>query len=994
MSGFRLEKGGSLIDRQKPVSFRFDGKTERGFAGDTLASALLASGRMLFGRSFKYHRPRGLFSAGPEEPNALVALRTGARKEPNTRATTVELFEGLEAASQNRFPSLAFDLMAVNDRLSRFLVAGFYYKTFMGSGQPVWHFFERFIRRAAGLGKATLDPDPDRYEKMNAFADVVVVGAGPSGLMAAMAAAKHSRRVLLVDENAVAGGRIYEETCEIDGKPARVWAARLKAELKALPNVKYLPRTTVYGYFDGNVLGAVERVADHKVVPDAFEPRQRHWTIHARKVVLATGAIERPIVFGGNDRPGVMLASAGLSYASRYGVSPGSKVVVFANNDGGARTAMGLADLGVPVTTLIDPRPALGEGLTGALAGRGILVRTGTVVTATSGSKALKSVSIAAYDAASETIAGKPEELACDALLVSGGWIPTIHLASQAGGAPVFNEELQAFLPGKPREDWIACGNAAGVLDIENCLTSGAEAGRKAAGPSDENPFEMPRIEMGCGPFFPAKMVEAPRSAKSKAFVDLQNDVTTEDILLAEREGFRSVEHVKRYTTLGMAADQGKTSNVNGLAVLAKARGMTISEAGTTRFRMPYSPVAMGALAGREVDAHFRPVRRTPMHDWHVAQGAEMMAAGLWMRPRIYGREGETLEAAYVREARNVREAVGIVDVSTLGKIDVQGRDAAIFLDRIYSNPISRLPVGKARYGLMLREDGVLFDDGTLWRLGETHFMITTTTANAGPVLAHLEYYLSVIWPDLKASVASVTDRWAAMAVAGPNARAVLEKAVGGCDVSNDAFPPMAIRDGRIGAHPVKIARLSFSGELAYEVYCGWNAGLAVWEQLVAAGKPEGLMPYGMEALGTLRIEKGHITGAEMDGRTTAADLGLGQMVSKKKSYVGSAMVDRTGLADPDRAVLVGLSSMDGQPIRPGSHLCGADGKSQGHVTAMTYSPVKQTYIALALLQRGRRKDGRKAGSGFPAQERKRECGSDIALLPRSGREQNAWLNR
>lgn len=966
MSGFRLQKGGVLIERRREIVFRFDGRTETGFAGDTLASALLASGRTLFGRSFKYHRPRGLFSAGPEEPNALVALRTGARREPNTRATTVEIYDGLEAESQNRYPSLSFDLMAVNDRLSRFLVAGFYYKTFMGSGQPVWHFFERFIRKAAGLGRATLEADPDRYEKTNAFADVLVVGAGPSGLMAAMAAAKHGCRVLLVDENPVAGGRIFEEACEIDGKPARIWAARLKAELKSMRNVKYLPRTTVYGYFDGNVLGAVERVADHKAAPDPFEPRQRHWTIHAGKVVLATGAIERPMVFGGNDRPGVMLASAGLAYAGRYGVSPGKQVTVFSNNDGGARTAMALADLGVPVTMLIDPGKALSEGLTGALAGRGIVVRTGAVVTATSGRRALKSIRVARYDAKDETFKDEAEEIACDALLVSGGWTPTIHLASQAGGAPRFDEELQAFLPGEPREDWFACGNAAGILDIEGCLSSGAEAGRKAAGPSEEDPFEMPHIEMGCGPFAPAAMAEVPRSSKAKAFVDLQNDVTSDDIRLAEREGFRSVEHLKRYTTLGMAADQGKTANMNGLAVLAKARGMAIAEAGTTRFRMPYSPVAMGALAGREVDAHFRPVRRTPMHDWHVATGAEMMAAGLWMRPRIYARQDETLEAAYAREAQNVRENVGIVDVSTLGKIDVQGPDAARFLDRIYSNAIARLPVGKARYGLMLREDGILFDDGTLWRLSETHFMVTTTTANAAAVLAHLEFYLSAVWPDLKASVTSVTDRWAAMAVAGPNARNLLERAVEGCALSNDALPPMAIRDGRVGGHPVRIARLSFSGELAYEVYCNWDAGLAVWERLMAAGEGEGLMPYGMEALGTLRIEKGHITGAEMDGRTTAADLGLGAMVSTKKAYVGSAMTGRPALIDQDRAVLVGLRSLDGRPIRPGSHLCGADGKSQGHVTAMTYSPVKETYIALALLQRGRDRVGERLEAAFP----------------------------
>lgn len=969
MSGYRLDKGGLLIDRTKEIAFRFDGKTHQGHAGDTLASALLASGQTLFGRSFKYHRPRGLYSAGPEEPNALVELRPGSHQVPNTRATMVELHQGLEANSQNRFPSLGFDIMAVNDRFSRVLSAGFYYKTFMGTGQPVWHFFEHFIRRAAGLGKASHEADTDRYEKTNAFTDVLVVGAGPAGLMAAKAAAEAGKRVLLVDENAQAGGRLWDEGGEVEGMATHEWARAVIASLEARANVTILLRTSVYGYYDDNILGAAERVSDHKKTPDAHEPRHRHWTIHAKKVVLATGAIERPIAFSGNDAPGVMLASAGLAYAARYGVAAGRQVAIFANNDGGARAAIALSDLGVNVTALVDARASLGEGLTGALSARGVMVWTGSAVTGTRGRRALKSIDICGYDDDRGALVGAMETIACDALLVSGGWTPTVHLASQAGGPPVFDETLQAFLPGEPREDWIACGNVAGELDLASCITSGTRAGAEAAG-AVLREEELPEVHGACGPDTPLPLWEVPAAGKGKVFVDLQNDVTAEDVRLAEREGFRSVEHLKRYTTLGMAADQGKTSNVNGLAILARARGQSIPDVGTTRFRPPYQPVPIGAIAGREAGAHLMPVRRTPMHDWHEAHGGEMMEAGLWMRPQIYRREGETLEQAYVREARNVRENVGIVDVSTLGKIDVQGPDAAKFLDLIYTNAIGKVKVGKARYGLMLREDGILFDDGTAWRLGEGHYLVTTTTAGAAAVLAHMEYYLSAVWPELKVHVASVSDQWAGTAVAGPKARTLLEAVVTGCDLSNDALPQMGIADGKIGEIDVKIARLSFSGELAYEVYSGWNEGLAVWNALYEAGLPFGLMPYGMEAMGTLRIEKGHVTHAEMDGRTTAADLGLGALAAKRKPYIGSAMQDRPALADPDREVMVGLVSKDGEPIPAGSHLVTDEGRSLGHVTAFAFSPVKETYIALALLKQGRERIGDTLEAAFPLKER------------------------
>jgi sarcosine oxidase subunit alpha len=969
MSGFRLKTGGAHVTRERILTFRFDGRTLEGYEGDTLASALIASGRKLVGRSFKYHRPRGVFSAGVEEPNALVELRTGARQEPNSRATMVELFDGLEASSQNRWPSLRHDVMAVNDRVSPLLSAGFYYKTFMEAGQAGWHFAEKFIRRAAGLGRGTHLPDPDRYERQNTFCDLLVVGAGPAGLMAALTAARAGLRVILADENVHPGGRVFEESGQIDGLAPAAWALRMAEALQA-SGVRLMTRTSVYGYFDGNVLGAVERVGDHLAEPPVFRPRQRHWTIHARRVVLATGAIERPLVFTGNDTPGVMLASAGLAYARRFGVAVGRSVIVFSNNDGGARTALALHELGVPVKAVVDCRRAIDAALAERLGERGIRLETGAVVAATKGRKALASVEIRGFDPETGRLGDNGMHPACDTLLVAGGWTPSVHLASQAGGSPVFDETLHAFVPGTPREAWVACGACSGHLDLAACLRSGREAGATVAlalGGGEVEPPPLPELSGVADAELPAPVFEVPACGRGKRFVDLQHDVTADDIALANREGFSSVEHVKRYTTLGMAADQGKTSNVNAIALLARERGLATSGVGTTRFRMPWTPVAIGTLAGRETGGRLAPVRRTPLHDWHLEQGAEMMAAGRWMRPRAYIRPGETLEQAYVREARAVRASVGLVDVSTLGKIDVQGPDAAAFLDRIYANPMARLAVGKARYGVMLREDGILFDDGTAWRLSDTRFLVTTTTANAAAVLAHMEHCLEILWPELHVNVTSVTDRHAVMAIAGPASRAVLASALGEGDVSARACPPMGIVRGRIADVPVMIARLSFSGELAYEVCCNWNDGPGVWKALLAAGANDAITPYGMEALGALRIEKGHITGAEMDGRTTLADLGLGRMASRRKPYIGSAMLDREALADPGRPVLVGLVSQDGSPIRTGSHLTlSGEAASLGHVTAMTYSPVVGTHIALALLAGGRERVGDTLEAVFP----------------------------
>tara|TARA_R110002096_G_scaffold257381_1_gene450810 strand:+ start:138584 stop:141553 length:2970 start_codon:yes stop_codon:yes gene_type:complete len=977
MSGSRLNNKGHFIDPNKPIEFTFDGKTYNGFEGDTLSSAMISSGEMMMARSFKYHRPRGVYSAGPEEPNALVSLRSDGRLEPNCTAPTIELYDGLDAHSQNAWPSLSFDVMAINQLFSPLLVAGFYYKTFMGTGQKFWHFCEHFIRRAAGMGKASFEPDPDRYEKANLFADILIVGSGPAGLAAAKAAASSGAKILLVDENAQFGGSLHEEQGNIDGKAPDAWATDTLKELSENDNITLMSRTTVYGYFDDNTLGAIERVADHKAVPENSEPRQRHLKIFAKRVIIAAGSIERPLVFDGNDTPGVMLANAALRYANRYGASVGKNVTLFTNNDDGYTTAHRLRDLGVNVTTVIDAREKISGEL---LKNTGIDYKTGHVVTSATGGKSLSSIKIAPYDAQTKSI-GQQNTIKTDALLVSGGYTPTINLCSQTGTPAIFSDEIQSFIPGRANRPWVAAGAVLGSFNLNASLKDGIIAANdslKALELPASN-IMVPKV-VGQSPVaIPLPLTEIPSSNKSaKKFVDFQHDVSVTDLNIAHTEGFRSVEHLKRYTTLGMAADQGKTSNMNALAIMAELRGISIPQAGTTRFRAPYKPVALGALAGRDVGSHYHVTRRTPMHNWHRDHGAEMIEAGIWLRPRVYKKLGETLTDAYIREATAVRNSVGIVDVTSLGKIDVQGPDAAEFLNRIYANPFLKVAIGKARYGVMLREDGYMFDDGTSWRLSQTQFLMTTTTANAAGVLSEMERLLTLVWPDLKVHVSSVSDQWAGMAVAGPKSKETLSKIITDVDFSEEGLPFMGVTDGSIGDIPVKVARLSFSGERAYEVYTPTHFGTSIWEAIIKAGEPFDITPYGTEALGTLRIEKGHISGPELDGRTTMADVGLGKMASSKKQYVGSVLKERGGLVDQDRQTMVGLISHEHKPLLAGSHvLNGAE--NVGHVTSTTYSPALGKYIALALIKQGNAKIGKTLCATFPL---KNERNSVLVVEP------------
>ena len=765
---FRLAAGGA-IDRSQPLRFRFDGKDHLGFAGDTLASALLANGVRFVARSFKYHRPRGVLSAGCEEPNALVELRTGARREPNTRATIAELYEGLEAASQNRWPSLAFDLLSVSAPLSPLLRAGFYYKTFMWPASFWERLYEPLIRRAAGLGRAASDEDPDHYEKAIAFCDVLVVGGGPAGLSAALGAGRTGARVILCDEDFCLGGRLLAERRAIDGHGAEEWLHATIAELESLPEVRVMRRTTVFGVYDHGTFGALERVNDHRPVPPQHEPRQRAWRIVARRAVLAAGSTERLIVFSGNDRPGVMLAGAVRTYINRFGVAPGRRAAIFTASDDGWRTVADLVRAGVPVAAVIDCRSDIDPALATMARQAGARLVAGGRVVATHGAHGLKAIDVT-------DLSGHRERIECDLLALSNGWNPAIHLTCHLGGRPAWDEARQAFVPGTLPPGLSVAGAAAGRLSLGEALADGARLGLAAA---SDCGFEGAPV--GHAATDPESVAVAPvwrvGGSKGKAFVDFQNDVTDSDVELAHREGFRPVEHLKRYTTLGMATDQGKTSNLPGLAIMAELTGRSIPQVGTTVFRPPYTPVAIGALAGHHRGKAFRPTRLTPSHAWAEQQGAVFVETGLWLRAQYFPRHSESDWLATVnREVTTVRTSVGVCDVSTLGKIDIQGGDAAEFLDRVYCNGWTALPVGKARYGLMLREDGFVMDDGTTSRLGDAHFLMTTTTANAAKVMQHLQFCHQVLWPELDVRMVSVSEQWAQFAIAGPRSREVLRR--------------------------------------------------------------------------------------------------------------------------------------------------------------------------------------------------------------------------
>ncbi|MFF0923443.1 sarcosine oxidase subunit alpha family protein [Rhizobium leguminosarum] len=954
MTSFRLSFGGR-IDRATTLGFTFDGRPLEGHPGDTLASALLANGVQLVGRSFKYHRPRGILTAGAAEPNALVTTGSGGRTEPNTRATMIELHEGLTAKSQNRWPSLGFDVGAVNGLLSPFLSAGFYYKTFMWPAALWEKFYEPVIRKAAGLGRASYEADPDTYEKCWAHCDLLVIGAGPAGLAAALTAGRAGARVILADEGSELGGSLLSDSGSVDGKPADALLGELLAELASLENVRRLPRMTVFGWYDDNVFGAVERVQKHVAMPDPDRPVERLWRIVARQAILATGAEERPLVFGGNDIPGVMMAGAMRSYLNRQAVAPGRSTVIFTTNDAGYRTAADLEAAGLAVAAIVDSR---GDAAA-SWQGRAEVLKGARVIDAFGG-KRLRGVSV-------ETATGA-RRIEADALAMSGGWSPIIHLACHRGAKPQWSDEASAFLASVQQQGLTVAGSAAGLPQTTTCLGDGAAkavAALKAIGFAAAEPAFASVSEMAAQ----AKPLWSVKGSKGKAFVDYQNDVHLKDLGLAVREGYGHVELAKRYTTSGMATDQGKLSNINAIGILAEARGVSPAEVGTTTFRPFYTPVSFGALTGTSRGKHFQPARKSPLHGWAEKNGAVFVETGLWYRSAWFPRLGETTWRESVdREVLNIRKNAGLCDVSTLGKIEIAGKDAATFLDRIYCNGFAKLAVGKARYGIMLREDGFIYDDGTTSRFSDDHFFMTTTTALAAGVLTHLEFCAQTLWPELDVCFASSTDQWAQMAVAGPKSRTILREIVDE-DLSDAAFPFMSARKVSLfgGRLEGRLFRISFSGELAYELAVPSGYGEGVADAIMSAGEKHGICAYGAEALGVMRLEKGHVTHAEINGTVTPGDLGFGRMVSSTKpDFIGKAMLAREGLQDPERPRLVGVKPLDpASGFRTGSHIL-ADGvaatleNDQGYVTSSAFSPGLGHTIGLALVRRGPERIGEK----------------------------------
>lgn len=969
----RLPKGGR-VERGQPLTFTFNGQNYQGYAGDTLASALLANGVDVVGRSFKYSRPRGIVAAGAEEPNAILQLgSTEQAQVPNIRATQQALYGGLVASSTNGWPSVNTDLMGILGKVGGGMMPpGFYYKTFMYP-QNLWLTYEKYIRKAAGLGRSPTEVDPDIYDHLNQHCDVLVVGAGPAGLAAALAAGRSGARVILADEQEEFGGSLLDTRETLDGKPAAEWVAKALAELASLPEVTLLPRATVNGYHDHNFLTIHQRLTDHlgEVAPRG-QARHRVHRVRAKRVVLAAGAHERPLVYANNDVPGNMLAGAVSTYVNRYGVAPGRELVLSTNNDYAYRVVLDWLDAGQKVVAVADARSNPRGAWVEEARARGVRILTGSAVVECRGSKRVTGARICAIDVKGHRVTSPGEVVDCDLIVSSGGYSPVVHLASHLGGKPTWREDILAFVPSEGGFQKRLCAGAVnGVFGLGDVLADGYEAGAKAAAEAGFKPVEgvLPKAAIRHEePTLALFQVPHDKSTARapKQFVDLQNDVTAAGIELATREGFESVEHVKRYTALGFGTDQGKLGNINGLAIAARSMGISVAEMGTTMFRPNYTPVTFGAVAGRHCGHLFDPKRYTAMHSWHLAQGAEFEDVGQWKRPWYFPKNGEDLHAAVARECKAVRESVGILDASTLGKIDIQGPDAREFLNRVYTNAWTKLDVGKARYGLMCKEDGMVFDDGVTACVGDNHFIMTTTTGGAARVMEWLELYHQTEWPEMKVYFTSVTDHWATMTLSGPNSRKLLAE-VTDIDLDKDAFPFMSWKEGKVGGVPARVFRISFTGELSYEVNVQADYALGVWKQLIEAGKKYNLTPYGTETMHVLRAEKGFIiVGQDTDGSVTPDDLGMGWCVGRNKpfSWIGWRGMNREDCLREDRKQLVGLKPLDPNKVLPEGAQLVFDPKQSipmkmvGHVTSSYMSASLGHAFALAVVKGGLKRMG------------------------------------
>lgn len=970
----RLAKGGR-IDRSQALSFTFNGQTYQGYAGDSLAAALLANGVDIVGRSFKYSRPRGIVAAGAEEPNAVLQIgSTEAAQIPNVRATQQALYSGLVANSTNGWPSVNTDLMGILGKVGGGMMPpGFYYKTFMYP-QNLWMTYEKYIRKAAGLGRSPTEVDPDIYDQLNQHCDVLIVGAGPAGLAAALAAGRSGARVILADEQEEFGGSLLDTRETLDGKPAADWVAQAIAELQKMPEVTLLPRATVNGYHDHNFLTIHQRLTDHlgETAPMG-QARQRMHRVRAKRVVLASGAHERPLVYANNDVPGNMLAGAVSTYVRRYGVAPGQELVLSTNNDYAYRVVLDWLDAGRKVVAVADARSNPRGSWVEEARARGVRILTGSAVVEARGSKRVTGARICAIDAKAHKVTSPGEVLDCDLIVSSGGYSPVVHLASHLGGRPEWREDILGFVPGPGNgiQQRIDAGAVNGVFALGDVLANGFEAGAKAAADTGYKAVSgsLPQAEVRQEePMLALFQVPHDKSTARapKQFVDLQNDVTAAGIELATREGFESVEHVKRYTALGFGTDQGKLGNINGLAIAARSMGISIVQMGTTMFRPNYTPVTFGAVAGRHCGELFDAKRYTAMQAWHVKNGAEFEDVGQWKRPWYFPKNGEDLHAAVARECLAVRNSVGILDASTLGKIDIQGPDAREFLNRVYTNAWTKLDVGKARYGLMCKEDGMVFDDGVTACLADNHFVMTTTTGGAARVMEWLEIYHQTEWPELKVYFTSVTDHWATMTLSGPNSRKLLAK-VTDIDLDKDAFPFMSWKEGLVGGVPARVFRISFTGELSYEVNVQADYALGVWEQIIEAGKEFDLTPYGTETMHVLRAEKGFIiVGQDTDASVTPDDLNMGWCVGRTKpfSWIGKRGMNRADCLREDRKQLVGLKPIDPNQVLPEGAQLVFDPKQSipmqmvGHVTSSYMSAAMGYSFAMAVVKGGLKRMG------------------------------------